>query len=372
MIKKFPFYIQTTVILAGLTLLVYVISILQNILIPLTFALILSILLNPLVDKLVALRIPKVPAILLAVVIGLLVFTGIAYFLSSQIMNFGHELPQLNQRISEFSGQAQQWLQQKINIRIETQQKFLHEATAQLKPIMERMAGTLFGTILMAFLVPIYIILILYYKNLILNFVFELFAERHSEEVGKVLMGSKLAVQSYMMGLLIEGAIVASLNSLALLILGVKYAFLLGVLGAIVNVLPFIGGVLSTLLPLFVATITKGGISTQVGIVILYVLIQFADNHFLIPWVVSSRVKLNALISLIVVWLGGAVWGLGGMFLSIPIIGILKIVLDRIPGLQPWGKLLGNELPLRPRGRFLLRGKATGKVSSDDKSGNKK
>jgi predicted PurR-regulated permease PerM len=355
MVKKYPFYIKSTVILAGLTLFVYVIANLQDILIPLAFALILSILLNPLVNLFIKWKIPKLLSILIAIIIGFLVFGGLTYFLSSQIMSFTHELPQLKQKFAELSNHIQHWLHVSLGISLDQQQKFLNESVGKLKPIVERAIGSLFGTVLVAFLVPIYIILILFYKTLILNFIFEVFASKNSTEVEKILAGSKIAVQSYMVGLLIEGAIVATLNSLALMLLGVKYAILLGVLGAIINVLPFIGGVLSTLLPLFIATMTKTGFGTQIGIIIAYIIIQFADNHFLIPLVVSARVKLNALISLIVVSLGGAVWGLAGMFLSIPIIGVLKIIMDRIPELKPWGKLLGNEIPRSVRANRLFR-----------------
>jgi len=121
-------------------------------------------------------------------------------------------------------------------------------------------------------------------------------------------------------------------------------------LGAILNVLPFIGGILSVLLPLIIATITKDGFSTQVWIVLSYLAIQFIDNHFLVPYIVSSKVKINALISIIIVLLGGAVWGIAGMFLSIPFMGVLKIIFDRIPDLKPWGKLLGDEVPTKHKG----------------------
>jgi predicted PurR-regulated permease PerM len=140
-----------------------------------------------------------------------------------------------------------------------------------------------------------------------------------------------------MYGLLIEALIVATLNTIALFILGVQYAILMGVLGALLNVLPFFGGILAALLPIMVATITKDGYNTQIGIAVSYMIIQFTDNHFLIPYIVSAKVRINALLSVVAVLLGGAVWGLSGMFLSIPFIGVLKIVFDRIPELQPWG-----------------------------------
>jgi predicted PurR-regulated permease PerM len=153
-----------------------------------------------------------------------------------------------------------------------------------------------------------------------------------------------------MVGLLMEAAIVAALNSTALLIIGVKYAFLLGVIGAILNMLPYIGGIIAIALPLLMATVTSEGYTMQLWIVIAYLTIQFVDNNFLVPRIVSSKVKINALISIVAVLLGGALWGVAGMFLSIPFVGILKIIFDRVDGMQPWGELLGDEVPTSYKG----------------------
>jgi predicted PurR-regulated permease PerM len=188
-----------------------------------------------------------------------------------------------------------------------------------------------------------------------LDFLYDVFSEENMRDVSEVLKQVKTAIQSYMFGLLLEGLIVATLNTTALLLLGVKYAILLGVLGAVLNVLPFIGGILAVIPPLLIATMTKDGIHTQVGITVSYIVIQFVDNHFLVPYIVSSKVKINALISIVIVLLGGAMWGVSGMFLSIPFIGVLKIIFDRVPELKPWGRLLGDEVPVFHKGQLQLK-----------------
>jgi len=158
-----------------------------------------------------------------------------------------------------------------------------------------------------------------------------------------------------MVGLLLEAIIVAILNSAALLILGVEYAILLGVIGAILNMLPYIGGIIAIALPLLMATVTKDGYSTQLGILVAYLIIQFIDNNFLVPRIVSSKVQINALVSIVVVLLGNALWGVPGMFLSIPFVAILKIIFDRVEGMRPWGKLLGDEIPTKHKGEIWPR-----------------
>jgi predicted PurR-regulated permease PerM len=177
------------------------------------------------------------------------------------------------------------------------------------------------------------------------------FLEEHSGRVGEVLAQTKSAIQSYIVGLLVEMIIVSTLNSLALLVIGVKYAILLGVLGGVINVLPYIGGFVSILLPVLIATVTKEGYSTQLEVIVSYLLIQFVDSNVIFPRFVSIKVQINALISLVAVFLGNAMWGVAGMFLMLPMVAVLKIIFDRIDDLKPWGKLLGDEIPVRHIGQ---------------------
>ena len=347
MLKKYPFYIRATIILFGLILCSYALANLRDILVPFSFALFLAVLLNPLVDKLIGWKVPRIPAIALALLAAIVIIAGVWYFLATQMMHFTSQMPQLERRTTELVSKLQQELAKKIPM--DKQNQYIAEAKAGIKPLLAQILGTVAGSLSTAFLLPVYTFLLLYYKTLILNFLYEIFAEENEAEVRTVLQRVRGAIQSYMYGLLLEGLIVATMNTIALFILGVPYAILLGILGAILNVLPFFGGILAALLPMVVATITKDGFHTQIGVAISYIVIQFIDNHFLIPYIVSSKVKINALISIVAVLLGAAVWGLSGMFLAIPFIGVLKIIFDRIPEMQPWGRLLGDQLPARSK-----------------------
>ena len=351
-LKKYPFYLRSTVILFGLILLTYALSILREILVPLSFALFLAILLNPLNDRFLQWKIPKVLSIVLSLVIAVIVIAGVWYFLATQVMHFTDQFPLLQKKSVELLSKLQQVLAEKFDVPLQKQQQLINEAKAGIKPLIGQTLGTVVGTMTVIFLLPVYTFLFLYYKTLILNFIYEIFAEENAKEVSTVLVQVKGAIQSYMFGLLMEALVVAALNTAALLLLGVQYAVLLGVLGAILNVLPYIGGIIAILLPILIATITKDGFQTQLLIIIAYLVIQFIDNQFLVPYIVSSKVKINALISIVIVLMGGALWGVSGMFLSIPFIGVLKIIFDRIPEMKPWGKLLGDEVPVRHRGQL--------------------
>ncbi len=363
--KKYPFYFRTTVTLFGIILFTYVLFMVRGILIPLSFALIISILLNPLVNKLQRKRIPRILSIIIALLTAILIVAGIMFFISSQVVKFSNNISALELKFNEIFHQLQSWLEDNYNISVAKQKAMIAEAIKNLKPYLAQTLGTLLGTLSVIFLIPVYIFLMLFYKTLILNFLYELFAEKNSTHVGDVLKQTKSAIQSYMIGLLLEALIVATLNSAALFILGVQYAILLGVIGALLNMLPYIGGIIAIALPVLIATITKEGYSTQLGVVIAYAVIQFVDNNFLVPRIVSSKVKINALVSLVIVLLGGAVWGVSGMFLSIPFVAILKIIFDRIDELKPWGKLLGDEVPLYHKGQIWGRRAARRKSLSE-------
>jgi predicted PurR-regulated permease PerM len=273
------------------------------------------------------------------------------------LTSFGDELPMLKQRFTEMFAKMQRSVKLSYGLTTQKQNQYITELEGEIKPIIGQTMGSLLSVLGNLTLLPVYIFLILYYKTLLLNFFYEVFSA-NATEIGGVLSNTKDAVQSYMVGLLLEALAVATLNSIALLLLGVKYAILLGVLGAILNVLPYLGGIIAIALPVLISFTTKDGYTTPLLIVAAYTVIQFIDNNFLVPFLVSSKVRINALVSIVIVLLGGALWGFSGMFLSIPFIGILKIIFDRVDGLKPWGKLLGDEIPTHSKHGFAFNRKS--------------
>jgi predicted PurR-regulated permease PerM len=350
--KQYPFYLKTTAILFGLILLVYILFTLQAILVPLAFSFIIAMLLNPLYKLLQRYRLPNIPAIIVTMLLAYIIIGCIVYFLLNQMARFSDALPALQVKFGQMFIQLQQWLQTKFGLAVTKQRELISEALNNSKALIGSTLGSALSTLSVLVLIPVYVFMILFYKPLLLNFLYEVFAEENSPAVRVILNQAKNAIQSYMIGLLLEAAIVAVLNSTGLLILGVNYAILIGVMGAILNMLPYIGGIIAIALPLIMATITKDGYSTQIGIIISFAIVQFIDNHIIIPRVVSSKVQINALVTVVVVLLGGALWGVSGMFLAIPLVAILKIIFDRIEGLQPWAKLLGDIVPTRHKGEI--------------------
>ena len=347
--RKFPFYFKSTVILFGLMLLTLALYLGRDILVPLAFATLLAILLNPLLKFLERLRFSKVLAITVTVLLAIGIVAGLAFFITFQMGQFTEALPQLKIKMVEHYHNIQHWVAKVFNFSEEKQNAYFNRlSNNMLENGSTLVSGTfsyLTDLLVIITLVPIYVFLLLLYRNLLVYFVIEIFSTTHSLKVSDILEEIKAVIQNYIIGLLFETIIVAFLNTAALFLLGIEYAVLLGVLGAILNLVPYLGGVVAITLPVLIAMVTKDGLFYPVAIVISYSIIQFLDNNLIVPKVVAGKVRINALVSILAVLVGGALWGISGMFLSIPTVAILKIIFDRVVPLKPWGMLLGDSIP---------------------------
>jgi predicted PurR-regulated permease PerM len=349
--EAYPFYIKAAAVLLALVLLVFILYVLGSVFVPLAFAVLFAILLNPLYVKLES-YLPKIAAIILSLLIAIGLVAALFYFLSTQITGFVDSLPLLKQKTTTLLIEVQNWVKHRLGMDIHKQVSSVINGmnNGGGGELVTNTLGAIISSVGVVVLVPTYVFLLLFYKPLILDFLFLVFKEEHSLRVAEILSETKAAVQSFMVGLLIETTIVCILNSMALLILDVPSAIVIGVIGGILNILPYIGGIAATALPVLMVTITKEGYTTQLLVIAAYLVIQFIDNNILVPRIVSKKVQINALISIVVVLLGGLLWGTPGMFLSIPFIGVLKIVFDRVEELKPWGRLLGDEVPTEHTG----------------------
>ena len=346
--KTLPLYAKLSLITIGLIAFFYILYIGQDLLVPLIFATIIAILLNPVVNFLCKKGMNKVVAILLVLTVALIVIGALMYFMGSQVSLFSETLPQLKQKISVMFNDAIDWASKEFNVgkpKIAAWvDKTKGEGMDNSSAMIGETIGTISGVLVLIFLLPVYVFMILFYKPLLLEFIARLFQRDKHKVVAEVLMETKVLIQSYLVGLLLEAALVAALNSAALLIIGIKYAVLIGIIGALLNIIPYIGGVIAIAIPMLLAIATKEPIDA-LWVFIAYIIVQFIDNNLFVPKIVASKVKINALVSIIVVLVGGALWGVSGMFLSIPLTAIIKVIFDRIEPLAPFGFLLGDDQP---------------------------
>jgi predicted PurR-regulated permease PerM len=260
------------------------------------------------------------------------------------MMQFTDSLPKLVEKFNQFADSMELWVSKRFNIsKLKIHSMVLTKRTEFINNGGLMIGQTIISTgskIVVALLIPVYVFMILLYQKHLIKFIHKLFNRKEYGEVDAVLSSTKVIIQGYLHGLFLEALIMSFLNSITLLIIGVNYAILLGVLGAIVNVIPYIGGIISIIFPVIISIISDTP-SDAILVIVSYLIIQFFDVHYIVPKVVASKVKINALISIIVVLAGGALWGLPGTFLFIPITAILKVIFDHIESVKPWGFLLG-------------------------------
>jgi predicted PurR-regulated permease PerM len=366
---KLPLYAKIALILIGLYLLVDICYIGQQIILPFMYAALFSILVTPLINYLERKKIKRIIAITIAMLLAIILTLGLVYLISSQLSIFEKTMPAMKQKSNDLMVQGSSWISSKFNISPEKINAWILKSKAGLmdngSSIIGKTIISISGVLIVVFLIPVYTFMILYYQPLLLEFLRKLFAKAHQQKLEEVLLLTKKIIQSYLTGLLIEAVIVGALNSTALLLLGINYAILLGIIGALLNVIPFIGGIISVALPMAVALFTKSSPSYVLFVLLSYMLIQFFDNHYITPKIVASKVKINALIAIAVVLIGNALWGIPGMFLSIPLTAIIKVIFEHIEPLKPWAFLLGDEMPPSSRIIFNLPKRKPKKIISN-------
>ena len=354
---KFPFYVKASLLVMGVFVFISMLSIAQDIILPLIYATIIAILISPLVNYLVNKKVNRALAIAIVLLLVVLIVAALVALVYSQSSRLGQAWPQLKQKFQGLIEQAITWASgyfnisaQKINAGLANAgSEFMKNRSAAIGTTLTTMSGVLAGAIL----TPVYIFMILFYQHHLSEFIHKLFSAGNDIKVSEILVETKTIIKGYLVGLFAEFAIVAVLNSVALLILGIDYAILLGIIGAFLNAIPFIGGIIGIILFMVIALLTKSPVYV-LYIIALNAIIQFIDNHYLVPKIIGSKVKLNALVAIIAVISGGALWGIPGMFLSIPLTAIIKLIFDRIESLKPWGFLLGDITPVTGEIKFAF------------------
>lgn len=342
-----PFYTKLAMVLISLIALFYIAIWGKTFLAPLIFALLFAVLLLPVagfIEK--KFRFPRSIASLVSVLLLVGSLAGLFYLVGSQISSLADDWPQFKQQVLSSVNTLQQWISTRFHVRIKQQNNYVNNATSSLLQTGSSMIGDALVSLssLVLFLVFIMIdtFFLLYYRRLIVRFLVAVFKEENAVIVYDIIAQIQTRIRQYILGLVLEMVIVAAATCLALWILGVKYAILLGLLTGLFNIIPYIGIFTATLLSTLVTFATAG--AAKLLLVIGTILgIHLIDSNVLLPVIVGSKVRVNALITVLAVIIGEAVWGIPGTFLALPVVAIAKIICDRIDSLKPWGMLFGDE-----------------------------
>jgi len=344
-----PFYAKASLFLVGMFVFIWMMYIASGIIVPLIFALIIAVVLYPIVKWFERKKINRIFAIIFTLIIGFLAIAGLGVLMYSQVSRLSMSWPELVEKFSEVYNETMAWASGYFEISPEIIIDYISNAKSNFyKTSGDAIGQTIISVgsgLVVLFVIPVYVFLILFYKPLLLDFFHQLFGASYKNTVTDIINQTKTVIQKYLSGLIIEIIIIAVLNTIGLMLLGIEYAILLGIIGALLNVIPYIGGLVAVALPMVIALITKDSPMYALYVLAIYYTIQLIDNNYIVPKIVASKVKVNALVSIVVIFAFGALWGIPGMFLSIPITAIFKVICDRIESLKPIGFLLGDTMP---------------------------
>lgn len=342
-----PFYERLALTLIGFLALGYLIIIGKDLLDPMIFGFIFAILLLPIANFLEKkCRLPRSASSLISILLLIGFVYGVLYLVGSQISKVANDWPMLKNQVTQSLQDLQQWIQTAFHINTEKQMSYVHSTADKLMASGGDVLGTTFGAISSLMLFYVFILIftffILLYKRLLLRFIIWVFRDENQHIVMDIVENIQSILRQYILGLLLEMVIVAAVAISVFLLIGIKYAALLGIIVGLFNIIPYIG-IFTALLLSAIITFATGSIKDTLLVMGSVIGIHAVDANLLLPTIVGSKVRLNALISFVGIIVGEMIWGLSGMFLSIPVIAIFKIIFDRIESLKPWGYLLGGD-----------------------------
>jgi predicted PurR-regulated permease PerM len=348
-VQQWPVTVRRSIELLGIFLLGVLIYLGNSIIAPLLMAFFIAIVLLPLYRFFRNRKIPEVLAIVLCLLVFLALIVLVGWFLSSQISRLLSDFPQLKQNVTAHLNNLSAWINQKTNFSTERQLQLINEQSNKLLNyaggLMSGAAASVTSIFIFAGLLPIYIFLMLFYKNLLLRFVFMWFPQTEHTNLEGVMRESQVIIKSYIIGLVIQITYITILLGGLLFLFGIEHAVLIGVVFAILNLIPYVGALIGNIIGVLL-TLTSSQEVWPIFVVLgTIAAVQFLDNNILMPRIVGSKVKINALATIVGVIVAGSLAGISGMFLSLPVIAVLKIIFDRSNNLKQWGVLLGDEKP---------------------------
>ncbi len=350
-----PGYMKYFFILASLTLTVYIIIISRPIFNPLLAALIMGLLLTPLASRMERLRIPRALSTTLAILLVFIVLTGISWFFSGQIANIASDLDTIEAKTAELINSAKGFIESQFGLQPTEQTdylmngmtNFLKNSSSFFGSTISATAGFFSGFLL--FLIALFFFL--YYRTFLVTFLFKIFKSQNHERLKTSLTEIRKVVKDYILGLFLVIFIIAVLNTIGLMALGIEHAIFFGVLAAILTIIPYIGIFIGSILPIIFALVTKDSLWYPLGVLLIFWFIQTLEGNFITPNIMGNQLSINPFASILGLFIGGMILGTLGMIFAIPLLAIFKVIFDGSESTKPLGYLIGSPPDEHPKHR---------------------
>lgn len=303
--------------------------------VPMLFGLLIALVLYPICLWLENNGMPRYAAITSCLGMILILLFLLVLLLSWQLQVFSEELPLLIEKLKISFIHAKRWLHQNLSVTVQMQDQWIHTSILNSSNKVTAIINTLFSAassaLFMLFLAPVYAVLFLYHRSTFINFIIIVLGKNNEIKIKSILQEIIFTYAKFIKGMILVYIIVGILNTIGLLALGIQSALLFGMLTAIMTIIPYIGIVLSSLLPITIAYITKDSIWYSIGIIIVFAVVQYLEANVIFPKVVGKQLNLSTWATLVAIITGGIIWDVAGMILFIPMTAILKIVARNIP-----------------------------------------
>ncbi|SEG45760.1 AI-2E family transporter [Algoriphagus boritolerans] len=312
------------------------------ILVPLVWGVFFAFALNPLSTWLEQKRIPRGLAVFFSILLVGLISFGIFYLLLNQMVGLIKEIPEignnLQTKLSRYLEELSSLLGRDL---LDPANEFSFLPTGDFNQALVETGKS----VTLAGIVPLYTFLLIYYKDFFIEFLIRI-SSKNKDLILNWAQDSGRVIQSYLVGMIRVTAIVAVLAGVFFYFLGIKYFILFAAFVAILNLIPFVGVFISSFFVILYVFLTTDSLFYPILTFAVLWGIQLFENNIITPLVVGSKVKVNALAVILAILLGGWLWGISGMVLFIPLVGVLKITLERSNRLSPYAYLLGDDIPV--------------------------
>jgi predicted PurR-regulated permease PerM len=290
--------------------------------------------------------ISKMGAIITALLIVLSFMAVIVYLLFRQINEFSNEWGLFSKKLLEALDQISIFITERFEITTADQVDFLknsiNNSGTQVFSLLRSSLYSLSESLFFLLIIPVFSALILYYRQILVKVLYQIFPVNRKETIHEILLATIHAYYNFIKGMLLVYLIVGLLNSLGLLIVGVPHPFMFGFIASLLTFIPYIGIMISALLPIAVSWITFNSIWYPLGVILVFSIVQALEAYVIFPLAVGSSLKINSLVIIIMITAGGILWGAAGMILFIPFASIVKLITDRTESLKTLSILLGE------------------------------
>lgn len=318
----------------------------KTLFIPLSISMLISFILFPICKWLEKKGMNRSVAIAIALSLLTLFLSLIVVLFLWQISSFTSEWQDVKIKLIQAVNQLSLYITEQFNFNAEQQKSWMKNIAdnsgGNILPFLSSTAYSLSVTFVLVILIPVFSALILYYRNLFVRVLHEIFPYEKIESIRDILNETVHSYYNFIKGMLLVYLIVGTLNSIGLLLLGIPHAILFGFIASVLTFIPYVGIMVASLLPISVAWITYNSIWYPIGVIVIFAFVQYLEANIIFPFAVSSRLNINTLVTLIVIFIGGILWGAAGMILFIPFVGILKMIADRTESLKTLAILLGT------------------------------